>query len=191
MTMRSETHLFFTSKLLDWYKKYGRHDLPWQQPITPYRVWVSETMLQQTQVKTVIDYFNRFMAELPTVNHLAQAHLDDVMRLWSGLGYYRRANYLHQAAQKISELHAGQVPCDFDHLMALPGIGRSTAGAILSIAYQKPYPILDGNVKRVLCRVFGIEGWPESTGTQKSYGLWHKHSCLNLSTTITAKQSWI
>ena len=157
----------FTSEVLAWYQLHGRHDLPWQHPITPYRVWLSETMLQQTQVTTVIDYFQCFIHALPDVTSLANAELDQVMHLWSGLGYYRRAKHLHQAAQQMQAAHHGKVPDKLDELMALSGIGRSTAGAILAIAFQKPFPILDGNVKRVLCRYFGVEGWPDAPKTQK------------------------
>jgi A/G-specific adenine glycosylase len=159
-----------TKAILSWYQTHGRHDLPWQKPITPYRVWLSETMLQQTQVATVIEYFNRFVTQLPTVTALAESSLDDVMALWSGLGYYRRARFLHSAAQLMVDKHKGNLPSDYDALLALPGVGRSTAGAILSIAFQKPYPILDGNVKRVMCRLFAIEGWPDAPVTQKK--LW-------------------
>lgn len=149
----------FAQRLLDWYDQHGRHDLPWQHPRTPYRVWVSEVMLQQTQVATVIPYFERFIAALPDVASLAAASEDEVMALWSGLGYYRRARHLHAAAKACIAQHAGELPRDFDALAALPGIGRSTAGAILALAHDQRHAILDGNVKRVLSRFHGIRGW--------------------------------
>ncbi len=157
----------FAPKLLAWFDRHGRHDLPWQHPRTPYRVWLSEVMLQQTQVRVVIPYFERFVATLPDVRALAAAPLDDVLALWSGLGYYARARNLHAAARACFERHDGDLPRDFDALLALPGIGRSTAGAILSQAWGDRFPIMDGNVKRVLCRVHGIEGWPGSPAVEK------------------------
>jgi len=146
--------------LLDWFDQHGRHDLPWQHPRSPYRVWVSEIMLQQTQVATVIPYFNRFMDSFADIASLAQASQDTLMQHWSGLGYYARARNLHKAAQQIMANHAGQFPEQFDDALALPGIGRSTAAAILAQAYGQRHAILDGNVKRVLTRLYGIEGWP-------------------------------
>ncbi|MBS0383150.1 MAG: A/G-specific adenine glycosylase [Proteobacteria bacterium] len=150
----------FARRLLDWYDRHGRHDLPWQRPRTPYRVWVSEVMLQQTQVATVIPYFECFIAALPDLPTLAAADEDRVLALWSGLGYYRRARHLHAAAQACVAQHGGELPSDFDALAALPGIGRSTAGAILALAYGQRHAILDGNVKRVLSRFHGVHGWP-------------------------------
>ncbi|QNN47188.1 A/G-specific adenine glycosylase [Thermomonas brevis] len=147
-------------RLLAWFDRHGRFDLPWQHPRTPYRVWLSEIMLQQTQVSVVTGYFDRFIKALPDLSALAHAPQDDVLALWSGLGYYARARNLHAAAKLCAEHHDGDLPRDLDALVALPGIGRSTAGAILSQAWGDPAPILDGNVKRVLCRVFGIDGWP-------------------------------
>lgn len=146
--------------LLQWFDVHGRHDLPWQHPRTPYRVWLSEIMLQQTQVAVVIDYFQRFIHALPDLRALANAPLDDVLALWSGLGYYSRARNLHAAAKRCMEHHGGELPRRLDALIALPGIGRSTAGAILAQAWGDAAPILDGNVKRVFSRYFGIEGWP-------------------------------
>ena len=148
------------SPLLAWFDAHGRHDLPWQHPRSAYRVWLSEIMLQQTQVGTVIEYFARFVAALPTLPDLADAHEDEVMALWSGLGYYRRARFLHRAARICMDRHGGDLPRDFDALAALPGIGRSTAGAILAQAHGLRFPILDGNVKRVLTRLHGIHGHP-------------------------------
>jgi A/G-specific adenine glycosylase len=150
----------FANVLLAWFDRHGRHDLPWQHPRDAYRVWLSEIMLQQTQVATVIPYFQRFVAQLPTLRDLAAADEDTVLALWSGLGYYRRARYLQKAAQLCVEQHNGELPRDFAALAALPGIGRSTAGAILAQAYNLRYPILDGNVKRVLTRFHGIFGYP-------------------------------
>ena len=150
----------FSQRLLNWFDKHGRHDLPWQQDPTPYRVWVSEVMLQQTQVATVIPYYQRFMTRFGDVASLADANDDEVLALWSGLGYYSRARNLHQAARQIRDTHNGRFPQTFDEVVALPGIGRSTAGAILAIANDQLHPILDGNVKRVLSRYHAIEGWP-------------------------------
>jgi A/G-specific adenine glycosylase len=152
----------FSERLLQWWDQYGRKDLPWQQQATPYRVWVSEIMLQQTQVTTVIPYFQRFMARFPTIESLAAATADEVLHHWSGLGYYARARNLHMAAHIIRERHHGVFPLDIEDVMALPGIGRSTAGAILALAAEQFHPILDGNVKRVLTRLHAIEGWPGS-----------------------------
>ncbi len=143
--------------LIDWHARSGRHDLPWQRDRSPYRVWISEIMLQQTQVATVVPYFERFVARFPSLTELAAAPLDEVLHLWSGLGYYARARNLHRAAQRIVVEHGGDLPRDLEALCALPGIGRSTAGAILSLAAGQRHPILDGNVRRVLVRVFGIE----------------------------------
>jgi len=147
-------------KLLKWFDQYGRKNLPWQHPIHPYRVWVSEIMLQQTQVETVIPYFNRFLERFPTLESLANAPLDDVLHLWTGLGYYARARNLHKCAQTVQAEHQGQMPSDVELLQALPGIGRSTAAAIASIAYEQAAAILDGNVKRVLARHHAVDGWP-------------------------------
>ena len=157
----------FASRLLTWFDAHGRQDLPWQHPRTPYRVWLSEVMLQQTQVRVVVPYFERFVAALPDVPALARANVDDVYALWSGLGYYARARNLHAAANACVERHDGDLPRDLDALMALPGIGRSTAGAIMAQAWGDRFPILDGNVKRVLARYHGIHGWPGSTAVQK------------------------
>ena len=150
----------FVTRLLHWFDDHGRHDLPWQHPRSPYRVWLSEIMLQQTQVSTVIPYFLKFLAVFPTLPDLAAASNDAVMAQWAGLGYYARARNLHAAAQRCVDLHGGELPRDFDALHALPGIGRSTAGAILSQAWNDRFAILDGNVKRVLTRYHGIEGFP-------------------------------
>ncbi|MEQ1544452.1 A/G-specific adenine glycosylase [Methyloglobulus sp.] len=147
----------FQQNVLAWFDQHGRKDLPWQQNISPYRVWLSEIMLQQTQVATVIPYFQAFIAKFPDVDSLAQAPVDEVLQMWSGLGYYARARNLHKAARIIGE--QGQFPDTLDGLMALPGIGLSTAGAILSIAFNKGHPILDGNVKRVLARYKTVSGW--------------------------------
>lgn len=150
----------FSQRLLRWYSRHGRHDLPWQQQRTPYRVWVSEIMLQQTRVETVIPYYRSFMQQFPTVQALANAELDSVLHLWTGLGYYARARNLHRAAIKIVHEHGGKMPMSMDELMGLPGIGRSTAGAILALSANQRHSILDGNVRRVLARHRGIEGWP-------------------------------
>ncbi|TLZ04681.1 MAG: A/G-specific adenine glycosylase [Gammaproteobacteria bacterium] len=144
--------------LLEWHAREGRHDLPWQENRTPYRVWVSEIMLQQTQVATVVPYYRRFMERFPDVRALAAAPVDEVLHLWSGLGYYARARNLHRAALRILDEHGGELPESFDALASLPGIGRSTAGAILALATARRFPILDGNARRVLSRYFGVPG---------------------------------
>jgi len=160
----------FADRLLAWFDREGRHDLPWQHPRTPYRVWLSEIMLQQTQVQTVIPYFGRFLDALPTLADLAAADEDRVLALWAGLGYYARARNLHGAAKRCVERHGGELPTDLDALTALPGIGRSTAGAILAQAHGLRFPILDGNVKRTLARHHGIAGWPGAPAVEKQ--LW-------------------
>jgi A/G-specific adenine glycosylase len=156
--------------VLAWWDHHGRHDLPWQKDRTAYRVWVAEVMLQQTQVGTVIGYFERFMQRFPTLGSLAAAELDDVLALWSGLGYYARGRNLHQAARTCRDRHAGELPDDPASLEALPGIGRSTANAIVAQAFDRRAPILDGNVKRVLARHAGIAGWPGRSATARA--LW-------------------
>ncbi len=160
----------FAERLLVWFASHGRHDLPWQQPRTAYRVWISEVMLQQTQVKTVVPYFERFMQRFPDPASLAAAPLDEVLSLWAGLGYYARARNLHKAAQQMQAQHGGDVPRDFEALLALPGLGRSTAGAILAQAHGARHAILDGNVKRVLARHAAIELWPGLPAASKQ--LW-------------------
>ena len=147
------------SAILAWHKEHGRHDLPWQNTRDAYRIWVSEIMLQQTQVATVIPYYQRFMSSFPTVQGLAAAENDGVMHHWTGLGYYARARNLHKAAKQVVEQHNGLFPKQFDDVIALPGIGRSTAGAILAFSEKQNYAILDGNVKRVLARFYEVEGW--------------------------------
>lgn len=156
----------FATAVLDWYDQHGRKDLPWQQDITPYRVWVSEIMLQQTQVSTVIPYFQRFMQALPDLPTLAAADPDEVLHLWTGLGYYSRARNLQRAAQLVMQQHAGELPADLEALIALPGIGRSTAGAIASLSMNLRAPILDGNVKRVLARYHAVDGWSGESAVQ-------------------------
>ncbi|MGB5606794.1 MAG: A/G-specific adenine glycosylase [Gammaproteobacteria bacterium] len=157
----------FHTRVLDWYVQHGRSDLPWQEDPTPYRVWISEIMLQQTQVATVVPYYLRFMARFPDVGALARASLDQVLHQWSGLGYYARARHLHAAAGIIAERFGGHFPVRFDDVLALPGIGKSTAGAILSLACAQRHPILDGNVKRVLARFHTIDGWTGHAPVQK------------------------
>ncbi len=150
----------FHHRVLDWYDQYGRHDLPWQQSRDPYRVWVSEIMLQQTQVKTVIPYYERFLHRFPDVRSLAEASQDEVLHHWTGLGYYARARNLQKAAQVVCAEHGGEFPDTLEQLMALPGVGRSTAGSIRAAAFGQRGIILDGNVKRVLARHRAVEGWP-------------------------------
>ncbi len=160
----------FSNRVLAWFDEHGRKDLPWQQNITPYRVWISEIMLQQTQVATVIPYFQTFMERFSCVSELAKAEQDDVLHLWSGLGYYSRARNLHKAAQMIVNDFSGEFPRSVEQLMDLPGIGPSTAGAIASISMGIRAPILDGNVKRVLARYNAVAGWPGKSAVAKE--LW-------------------
>lgn len=152
--------LTIAPRLLRWYRKHGRHDLPWQQPRTLYRVWLAEIMLQQTQVKTVIPYYQNFIRVFPSLKKLAAASQEDVLAHWAGLGYYSRARNLHKSAQLIAQEHKGRFPRDYASLLALPGIGPSTAAAVLSQALDQRQVILDGNVKRVLARFHAISGWP-------------------------------
>ncbi len=161
------TNLSFAERVLAWAADYGRKQLPWQQQRTAYRIWVSEIMLQQTQVDTVIPYFEKFMQAFPTMSALAKSKQDEVLHYWSGLGYYARARNLHKAAQLICDNYQGKFPTNIDDVIALPGIGRSTAGAILSLSFNQKHTILDGNVKRVLARHQAIEGWPGSTKNEK------------------------
>ena len=160
----------FADRLLHWWDSDGRKDLPWQVDKTPYRVWLSEVMLQQTQVSTVIPYFHRFVQQLPDVPTLAHADLDAVLHLWTGLGYYARARNLHRAAQLLMRDHHGQLPHDIQSLIALPGIGRSTAHAIATLALGQRAAILDGNVKRVLTRWQAIDAWPGQPAIERA--LW-------------------
>lgn len=160
----------FSNRLIAWQKQHGRHDLPWQNTTDPYAIWVSEIMLQQTQVGAVIAYYSRFMAQFPTIAALATASQDEVLQHWSGLGYYSRARNLHKAAQTILNELDGHFPQDFNAMQTLSGIGRSTAAAIASFAFNQKQTILDGNVKRVLTRHFAITGWPGTPKIEKQ--LW-------------------
>jgi A/G-specific adenine glycosylase len=160
----------FAARVLRWYDDYGRKDLPWQNTGDAYRVWISEIMLQQTQVQTVIPYYIRFMHRFPDVVTLADAALDEVLQHWSGLGYYARARNLHHAAEIIRDEHQGRFPSDIETVSDLPGIGRSTAGAILALAFEQRHAILDGNVKRVLARHAAVDGWPGKTAVARQ--LW-------------------
>jgi len=152
--------------LLAWYAANAR-DLPWRRTRDPYAIWISEIMLQQTQIPTAIPYYERFLKRLPTVHRLARARLDTVLKLWEGLGYYTRARNLHRAAQEIVSRFEGQMPESKGDLLALPGVGRYTAGAIASIAFDQREPLVDGNVERVLCRLFRIRGNPKAAGIRK------------------------
>ena len=167
---RTKHNNSFAQRVLAWFDEHGRKHLPWQQDVTPYKVWISEIMLQQTQVTTVIPYFNRFMASYPSVFELANASQDEVLHHWTGLGYYARARNLHKAAKTLVEDYEGIFPRTLDEVVSLPGIGRSTAGAILSLSRDERYPILDGNVKRVLARYYAIEGWPGQKAVENA--LW-------------------
>ncbi|MGE0557957.1 MAG: A/G-specific adenine glycosylase [Burkholderiales bacterium] len=166
----------FAAALTAWQKRHGRHDLPWQNTRDPYAVWLSEIMLQQTQVAAVIPYYQRFLARFPDLKALAEAPLDEVLASWSGLGYYSRARNLHRAVQAVMAQHGGKFPDTPDAIMALPGIGRSTAAAILVFAFGKRSAILDGNVKRVLARVRGIAGYPGETAVAAQ--LWREAEAL-------------
>jgi len=171
MATSSGTQARFARALLEWYARGGR-DLPWRSTKDPYAIWVSEIMLQQTQVATVLSYYQRFLKAFPDIPALAAANLESVLMLWQGLGYYARARNLHKAAQRMVAQHQGLIPEDFKTLLALPGIGRSSAGAISSIAFGQRHPILDGNVRRVLCRFFGIEADPkDKAATEELWAL--------------------
>ena len=171
----------FSDRVIDWYDQYGRKSLPWQQNKTPYRVWVSEIMLQQTQVSTVIPYYHRFMERFPDVISLADAPEDEVLHHWTGLGYYARARNLHKTAKVVRDEYQGNFPTNIETMQELSGIGRSTAGAILSLAGGQSQPILDGNVKRVLARHHTIEGWPGQANVLQN--LWQ------ISETLTPTQN--
>lgn len=166
----SQVESHFAQLALHWYLQNGRKNLPWQLDKTPYRVWLSEIMLQQTQVATVIPYYHAFLHSFPTIEALANASIDEVLQHWQGLGYYARARNLHRAAQIIRDQHNASFPQNMEQVMALPGIGRSTAAAILTFACGQSWPILDGNVKRVLARCFEVEGWYGQSQTMKQ--LW-------------------
>ena len=174
---------WFASQVVDWYHLHGRKTLPWQLGKTPYKVWVSEVMLQQTQVVTVIPYFEKFMASFPDIVALANADEDLVLHHWTGLGYYARARNLHKTAKIVRDKYHGEFPQTLDEVMDLPGIGRSTAGAVLSLSLGQHHPILDGNVKRVLARYFMIEGW---YGVKKVENqLWHLSNQLTPKNNVT------
>ena len=166
----------FAEALIDWQKQHGRHQLPWQRTRDAYRIWLSEIMLQQTQVTTVIPYYARFLERFPDIAALAAAPTEEVMAYWSGLGYYSRARNLHRCAQQIVAQHAGSFPRDPETLASLPGIGKSTAAAIAAFAFGARAAILDGNVKRVFCRVFGIEGFPGQVAVERD--LWQRAEAL-------------
>ena len=166
----------FAEALLGWFQVHGRHDLPWQLDKTAYRVWLSEVMLQQTQVATVIPYYQRFLKSFPTIASLANSDIDSVLQHWQGLGYYARARNLYRAANIICDQHDGQFPVDMNAVLDLPGIGRSTAAAILTFACEQSWPILDGNVKRVLARCFQVSGWYGQSATMQQ--LWQLSELL-------------
>ena len=157
----------FGRRVVEWQRSHGRHDLPWQADRDPYSIWISEIMLQQTQVSTVIPYYARFMARFPDISSLANADLDAVLQLWSGLGYYSRARNLHQTARIVARRYGGEFPRDPQAIAALPGIGRSTAAAIAALAFDVRAAILDGNVRRVLCRAFGIDADPAQAAAER------------------------
>ncbi len=148
----NKRYQLFSQQVVQWYKDHGRHDLPWRKKVTPYRIWISEIMLQQTQVKTVIPYFKNFIQKYPSQKKLSEANEDQILAAWSGLGFYRRARNIFASKEIIKKNYANRFPKEFQQIISLPGIGKSTAGAIMSLAYLEPYPILDGNVKRVISR---------------------------------------
>ena len=166
-------------KISTWYTKNGRQNLPWRYDISPYRVWISEIMLQQTQVNTAIAYFERFMAKYPDLQTIKNATEDDIYNMWSGLGYYRRASFIFQAKELIHAKFKGEMPDNYDDLISLPGVGKSTAGAILSIAFSKPYPILDANVKKVISRIFFKKNFEEKIFWNLSEDLLDKKNIFN------------
>jgi A/G-specific adenine glycosylase len=166
----------FASRIIRWQQSHGRHSLPWQASRDPYRIWLSEIMLQQTQVATVIPYFERFVARFPDLPALAAAHEDEVLSLWSGLGYYSRARNLHAAARAIIHRHEGKFPVDSAAIERLPGVGRSTAAAVAALAFGQRCAILDGNVKRVLARHGGVTGWPGDKKVENE--LWQRAESL-------------
>lgn len=166
----------FSQHVLQWFDQHGRKNLPWQQHHDAYKVWVSEIMLQQTRVETVIPYYEKFMQRFPDVSKLAKSNVDEVLHHWTGLGYYARARNLHKAAQQICEKHGGEFPKNIDQVIDLPGIGRSTAAAVLALSCNQPHAILDGNVKRVLARYFAVEGWPGMREVEQK--LWHHAESL-------------
>ena len=166
-------------KISNWYVKNGRQNLPWRYSISPYRVWISEIMLQQTQVNTAIAYFERFMAKYPDLQTIKKASEDDIYNLWSGLGYYRRASFIFQTKELIHTKFKGEMPDNYDDLVSLPGVGKSTAGAILSIAFNKPYPILDANVKKVISRIFFKKNFEEKIFWNLSEDLLDKKNIFN------------
>ena len=170
MKIHSNTKRAVQSRLLKWYDE-NKRDMPWRETHDPYKIWISEIMLQQTQVKTVLSYYRRFTDAFPNVQHLAGADLGRVMKVWEGLGYYSRARNIHRAAQVIVRQFNAKIPDTLDDLIALPGIGRYTAGAILSIAFNKPVPVLDGNIIRMLSRLFHITDNVDRSSTKKR--LWH------------------
>jgi A/G-specific adenine glycosylase len=189
----------FSRRVLAWFELHGRKDLPWQQQPTPYRVWVSEIMLQQTRVQTVIPYYRRFMQSFADIRGLAAASLDEVLHHWSGLGYYARARNLHRAAQVLRDRYQAQFPEDLQAVQQLPGIGRSTAAAILSLACGQRHAILDGNVKRVLARYFAVDGWPGKTSvlqqlwelaencTPQTKVAWYNQAMMDLGATLCTR----
>ena len=179
----------FSDALLTWYDQHGRHNLPWQIADNPYKVWVSEIMLQQTQVKTVLQYFDRFIERFPTVQDLGQASWEDVAPYWAGLGYYARARNLHKAAAIVSQ--QGKFPETLEQWIALPGIGRSTAGALMSLGLRQYGVIMDGNVKRVLSRFLAIEDDLSNHKMNASFGKLPSNFALNSATMTILRQSWI
>lgn len=166
----------FADRIITWQKQHGRHDLPWQRTHDAYRIWLSEVMLQQTQVATVIPYYERFVERFPDVRALASAPIESVMASWAGLGYYSRARNLHRCAQQVADVYGGEFPREVEHLAQLPGVGRSTAAAIAALAFGERAAILDGNVRRVLARHCGIEGYPGQPKIERQF--WQRAESL-------------
>ena len=168
--MIQDPYKYLAANVVDWWHQSGRKNLPWQTNPSKYKTWISEIMLQQTQVATVESYFIQFIQRFPEVTELASSSLDEVLSLWSGLGYYARARNIHRSARIIVNQHHSELPSDYESLLNLPGIGKSTAGAILSLSGIEPKPILDGNEKRDLSRFFGVKGWSGESKVSKE--LW-------------------
>jgi A/G-specific adenine glycosylase len=181
--LQQQDAIWFSNQLVSWYQLHGRKTLPWQLDKSPYKTWLSEVMLQQTQVATVIPYFQRFVSRFPDINALAAAQLDDVLHLWTGLGYYARARNLHKAAQTMVAQYQGAFPTQFEQVLALPGVGRSTAGAVLSLALGQHFPILDGNCKRVLARFAAVDGWSGTKAIEQQ--LWQLAAQITPKHTVT------
>ena len=180
-TSLNKRYQLFSQQVVQWYLEHGRHDLPWRRKVTPYRIWISEIMLQQTQVKTVIPYFKNFIKKFPSQKSLSEASEDQVLAAWSGLGFYRRARNIFATKEIIKKNYGNRFPNEFKKIIELPGIGKSTAGAIMSLAYLDPHPILDGNVKRVISRLLKkeLESLKEAELWKLSQEMVNKDDCFS------------